>query len=177
MISSLHAALALQPQEALLVTGFNQLMDEGGGGGEADRKALLAGGQTQAQRNVGFAGAGIAEGDHVLAALQIFASSELQHERLVKAGQSGEVVAVEALHGRETGRPDPALDQALFPIDHLQLGQAEQIADVIDALGGALPSHLVVLAHKGRQLERLQMVAEQDLRRRAHAARPASRLK
>ena len=49
--------------------------------------------------------------------------------------------------------------------------------DVIDALGGALPSHLVVLAHKGRQFERIQMVAEQDLRRRAHAARPASRLR
>ena len=34
-----------------------------------------------------------------------------------------------------------------FPIDHLQLGQVEQIADVIDALGGALPSHLVVMRH------------------------------
>jgi hypothetical protein len=48
----------LSPQEALLVTGFDQLVDEGGGGGEADRKALLAGGQTQTQRDVGFAGAG-----------------------------------------------------------------------------------------------------------------------
>jgi hypothetical protein len=96
---------------------------------------------------------------------------------LLRLGRGGEVVAVEALYARETGRANAALDQALFPIDHLQLGQAEQIADVIDALGGALPSHLVVLAHKGRQFERLQMVAEQDLRRRAHAARPASRLK
>jgi hypothetical protein len=50
--------LALQPQEALLVTGFDQLVDEGGGGGEGDRKALLAGGKAQAQRDVGFAGAG-----------------------------------------------------------------------------------------------------------------------
>jgi hypothetical protein len=63
--------LALQPQQTLLVTGFNQFVDEGGGGAEADRKAPLAGGQTQAQRDGGFAGAGIAEGDHVLAALQI----------------------------------------------------------------------------------------------------------
>jgi hypothetical protein len=48
----------LQPQEALLVTGFDQFVDEGGGGGEADRKAFLAGGKTQTQRDVGFAGAG-----------------------------------------------------------------------------------------------------------------------
>jgi hypothetical protein len=48
----------LQPQEALLVTGFDQLVDEGGGGGEGDRKALLAGGKAQAQRDVGLAGAG-----------------------------------------------------------------------------------------------------------------------
>jgi hypothetical protein len=82
-----------------------------------------------------------------------------QHERLVDAGQRSEVVAVEALR-RKTGRPDPPLDQALFPIDHLQLGQAEQIADVVDSLGGALPSYLVVLAHKGRQSECLQMVAK-----------------
>jgi hypothetical protein len=33
-------------------------VDEGSGGGEADCKALLAGGKTQAQREVGFAGAG-----------------------------------------------------------------------------------------------------------------------
>jgi hypothetical protein len=48
----------LQPQKALLVTGLQQLVDQGGGGGEADCEALLAGGKTQAQRDVGFAGAG-----------------------------------------------------------------------------------------------------------------------
>ena len=116
-------------------------------------------------------------GDHVLAARQIFASGQLQQERLVERRQGGEVIAVEALHGRETGRPNAPLDQALFPVDHLQLGQTVQIADVIDPLGGTLPSNFVVLAQKGRQPERLQMVAEQDLRRCAHAARPASRLR
>jgi len=55
----------------------------GGGRGGADRKALPAGGETQAQRDVSFAGAGIAQGDHVLAARQIFASSQLQPARLV----------------------------------------------------------------------------------------------
>jgi hypothetical protein len=37
-------------------------VDQGGGGGEADRKALLAGGETQAERDVGFAGAGRSSG-------------------------------------------------------------------------------------------------------------------
>jgi hypothetical protein len=48
--------LALQSQQTFLVTGFDQSVDEGSGGGETDRKAPLAGGQTQAQRDVGFAG-------------------------------------------------------------------------------------------------------------------------
>jgi hypothetical protein len=51
----------LQPQEALLVTGFDQLVAEGGGGGEGDRKALLAGGKAQARRDVGL------DADRVLA--------------------------------------------------------------------------------------------------------------
>ena len=52
MISSVHAASWRCRQQALVVTGFDQLVDEGGGGGEADRKAFLAGGKTQAQRDV-----------------------------------------------------------------------------------------------------------------------------
>ena len=62
MISSWHAAsLALQPQQTLVVTGFDQLVDEGGGRGE-----LTA--QDPRPVRCDSAGAGIAEGDHVLAA-------------------------------------------------------------------------------------------------------------
>src|SRR6516164_11127618 len=39
--------LALQTEETLLVPGLEQLMHQAGGGGEADRKALLAGGQAK----------------------------------------------------------------------------------------------------------------------------------
>ena len=46
---------------------------------------------------------------------------------------------------------------------------------MIDALGGALPGELVVLAQEGRQLERLQVMSEQKLGRIGHDAAPVSR--
>ena len=49
------------------------------------------------------------------------------------------------------------------------------IAHVIDALGRALPGELAVLAQEGRQLERLAVMGEQDLRRVGHVPAPGSR--
>ena len=46
---------------------------------------------------------------------------------------------------------------------------------MIEALGGALPGELVVLAQKGRQLERLQVMSEQKLGRIGHDAALVSR--
>jgi hypothetical protein len=48
-------------------------------------------------------------------------------------------------------------------------------ADVIEALGGALPSELVVFAQECRQLERLQVMSEQQLGRIGHDAAPVSK--
>ena len=62
-----------------------------------------------------------------------------------------------------------------FPLDQLEFGQAQQIAGMIDPLGSALLGELVVFAQEGRQLERLEMMGEQQLRRIAHDAAPASR--
>jgi hypothetical protein len=42
---------------------------------------------------------------------------------------------------------DPTLDHPPFAVDQLQFGQAQQKANMIEALGGALPSELVVLSH------------------------------
>src|SRR5438046_1462401 len=53
--------LALETQQALLVAGFHELMHDGRGGREADRQSLLAGGETEPQRNVALAGAALAE--------------------------------------------------------------------------------------------------------------------
>jgi hypothetical protein len=70
---------------------------------------------------------------------------------------------------------DAALDHPTFALDQLEFGQAQQVAWVIDALGGALLRELVVFAQEGRQLERLEMMGEQQLRRIAHDPTPASR--
>ena len=46
---------------------------------------------------------------------------------------------------------------------------------MVDALGGALPGELVVLAQEGRQLQRLEVMGEQELGRVGHDAAPVSR--
>src|ERR1035437_6601701 len=103
-------------------------MDEGRGGGEADREALLAGCQPEPQRDVGLAGAAVAERDDILAAGDVLRAGQLQHQGLVERGDGGEVEAVEALDRWELRLLDPALDGPPFPLDHLQLGQTQQVA-------------------------------------------------
>jgi hypothetical protein len=48
---------------------------------------------------------------------------------------------------------------------------------MIEALGGALPGELVVLAQERRQFERFQVMGKQKLRRIGHDAAPVSRPK
>jgi hypothetical protein len=49
-MSSFTAAICFwTAEQAAFVAGFHQLVDQGGGGGEAHRHALLAGGQPQAK--------------------------------------------------------------------------------------------------------------------------------
>ena len=69
---------------------------------------------------------------------------------------------------------DPTINHPPFPLDQLQFGQAQQKADMIKALGGALPSELVVLAQERRQLERLEVMSKQKLGRICHDAAPVS---
>ena len=83
---------------------------------------------------------------------------------MFKRRERREVEAVEALHGRELGRLDAALDHAPLALDQLQLGQPQQVAGMVDAFGGALAGDLVVLAQERRQLQRLEVMGEQNLR-------------
>lgn len=48
--------LFLQTQQPTFIAGLHQFVDQRGGGGEADRQALLAGGQPETQGDVGLAG-------------------------------------------------------------------------------------------------------------------------
>ena len=55
----------LVAQKMLLVAGFDERVDEGGGAGPEDGVAALARSQAQAEREMALAGAGVAEGDDV----------------------------------------------------------------------------------------------------------------
>ena len=50
--------LSLEPQQLLVIARLDELVDQGGGGDEADRGALLAGRQAETEGNVGLAGVG-----------------------------------------------------------------------------------------------------------------------
>ena len=86
-------------------------------------EALLAGGQPEAQGDMGLAGAARPEGDDVLAPLDPFAAGQFQHLHLVEAGDRLEVEAVEAFDRREPCGLDPALDHPPLAVDQLQLHQ------------------------------------------------------
>src|SRR5271169_419756 len=94
---------------------------------------------------------------------------------LVDRRNGGEVETVQALHGREPRLLDPTLHHAPFAVDQLQFSQAQQKANMIEALGSALPSEFVILTQERRQLECLQVMSEQKLGRIGHDAAPVSR--
>ena len=68
--------LPLETQQALLVPGLHQLMNQSGGGGEAHGEPLLTGRQTEAEGNMGFAGTRVTERDDVLVAVGVFTSRQ-----------------------------------------------------------------------------------------------------
>src|ERR1019366_6205229 len=120
--------LTLESQQTLFIARFVEFVDQSRGGGEADREALLAGGQPESEGHVSLAGAAVADRDDVLSASDVLRAGQLQHQGLVERGDGGEVEAVETLYRRESGFLDRALDGAPFPVDQLQLGQAQQVA-------------------------------------------------
>ena len=106
---------------------FRSLVDEAGGGGEADSFALAAGGDTQGDGNVRLAGAGRPDQDDVLPGVQVVALSELQNGLLVEGGDGCELEGIEGLQGREAGPGDAlALGIGLAGVA-LGLSQSQQI--------------------------------------------------
>ena len=83
-------------------------------------------------------------------------TGEFQDESFVERRNCREVEAVEALDGREPRFLDPTLHHASLSIDQLQFDEAQEKADMVQTLGRALPSKLLIFAQERRQLERLQ---------------------
>ena len=157
--------------------GLHELVDQGGGRGEAHRPATLAGGQSQAQGDVGLAGAAVADGDDVFMMLDVLAPGQLRDQWLVHRGDGGEVKGVQSLGGGKSCGADPALDHTLVAIGEFHFGEAEQVVGVADALGGALGSQLAILPQEGGQLELLEMVLQKQRGLVAHAALPDNRVR
>ena len=101
--------LPLQVEQSAVVPGLHQFVDQGRGGGETHRHSPLAGGQAQFQGDVGLAGAAVADGDDVLAALDVFTPGQLHDQWLVQRRDGEEVEGVQALDSGEACRADAAL--------------------------------------------------------------------
>ena len=87
-------------------------------------------------------------------------------------GIGQEVEGVEALGCREASSFDPALHHAMMAVYQLKLREPQQVAWVVDALGGALAGHLAVLSQERRQLQLLEVMLQQHRRPVAHRPLP-----
>ena len=107
------------------------------------------------------AGSLLPKSDNVVAGDDIFATGEFENERFVERGNGGEVECVEALHRRETGGADAALDHASFAIDEFEFDEPQQEADMVETFARRLGGDLLIFAQDGRQFELSQMMREQ----------------
>jgi len=167
--------LLLQAQEASLVAGLHQLMDQGCRGDEANREALLTSSEAETQGNVRLAGTAWSKGDDILAPLDPFAAGQFQHLHLVQGRDRLEVKAIETFYRWELRGLDPALNHPPLPVDQFQFHQSGEETDMVQSLGSALAGQLVVFPEEGRQLQCLEMMREQEFRGVRHDASPAIR--
>ncbi len=132
-------------------------MHQGGGGGEANRQALLARRQPQTQGDMGLAGAARAKGDDVLAPVDPFTPCQFQHLHLVQGRDRLELEAVQAFGGRELRGLDPALDHPALAVDQFQFHQPGEELHVVPPFGRTLTGQLLVFPQEGRQLQYLEV--------------------
>jgi hypothetical protein len=90
-------------------------------------------------------------------------ASKWKLSRVFSAGSSPWCRHWSEAHGGR--RLDPAVDHPGLSIEKLELDQPGEVADMVHAFGRALPGYLLVLAQDGGQLQLLEVMAEQDLRR------------
>ena len=154
--------MPLQIEQSAVVPGLHEFVDQGRCGGEAHRHSALASGQTQAQGNVGLAGAAVADGDDILPPFDVFTAGQFQDQDFVHRGDGQEVEGIQAFDRGEAGGPDPALYHALVSVNEFQFRETQQVVGVISALGGTLGGQLAVLPEEGGQLQFLEVVLQEQ---------------
>src|SRR5271166_5231144 len=105
----------------------------------------------------------VTQQQHVLAPNQELAACQLQDQRLVDCRDSEKLEGVQALDHGKTCLLNAAFGGPPFAVQQLLFRQTQQVARIINPLGGALPRHFVVLAQKGRQPQLLQVMFQQYL--------------
>ncbi len=121
---------------------------ERGGGDEASLDAALARREADARGDVGLAGSAGTKGDDILAVGDELSAGETEDKLLV---QGREGIEVEALHRGELRRLDAAVNHPSLAVEQFELDQPGEVADMVDAFGGALPGELLMLALRRRR--------------------------
>ncbi len=152
----------LRAQQVLLVAGLDEFIDQGGGAFPEDAVAILAGGKAKAERQVGFSGAGVADGNDIFSAVDEAAARKIHDQWFVEGGECEKVEGIEALGDGEMRGLDATFDETSFAIDQFHFDEAQQVANMVDTLTGALPGEALIFSQAGRESQFFQMVREQD---------------
>ncbi len=119
--------------------------DQLGGPEEPDPVALGARLGTQSRGQVGLAGPGVPDHEHVLALVDVLAAGQLCDQHLVDRGAGSEVERVEGLDVREPGGLQAPLGRALLAVQEFEFQELAQVGKVVDVVGGRLGGHLLAL--------------------------------
>ena len=164
--------LLLEVEQSSFVPGLDQLVDQRGGRGEADRQSPLAGGEPR-PRATWVLPVPLLPMAMTFSRRSTYSQRAKLHDQVLVHRRHGqEVEGVEALGGREACRLDPAVHHAMMAVYQLKLREPQQVAWMVDALGGTLAGHLAVLPQEGRQLQLLEVVLQQHRRPLAHRLLP-----
>ena len=122
--------------------GRGRARDQEGRGAQMHRQCLPTRGQSQTRTDAGFPRPAWPASNDGLAALDPFASGEIEHLGLVHRRGRLELEAVRAFDGGELRCLDAPFDEAAFAVDEFGLHQSRQELYVVQALVGALARHL-----------------------------------
>ncbi|CCF83959.1 hypothetical protein NITHO_2920001 [Nitrolancea hollandica Lb] len=146
-----------EPQRLLRQFEFAR---QGGSGAEEDPIPAQAGGAADPQEEMSLADAAGAEQKDILVLGDEAVLRQLEHALLAQAGHGGEVEVLQALLVGETCLCQPPQDLALLALGDLMCEECLEIAEVAAALPLSITRERLVLVSDRRQLQLLQVGAD-----------------